>query len=93
MYRDVRYVLPFIMQLWLFASPVAYSASLIQSPLARAVYALNPIVGLIDAARATVLGTPLRPATLAVSCLSTLVLLIGGVVIFQRLERRFADVI
>jgi lipopolysaccharide transport system permease protein len=50
-------------------------------------------VGLIDAARATVLGTPVRPAMVLVSCLSALVLLVGGIVLFQRLERRFADVI
>jgi ABC-type polysaccharide/polyol phosphate export permease len=92
LYRDVGHGVAFALQLWFLASPVAYPSSLVSQRWSL-VYALNPIVGLIDAARATVLGTSLRPATLAVSCLSTLVLLIGGIVIFQRLERRFADVI
>ena len=92
LYRDVGHGITFLMQLWFLASPVAYPSSLVSGQW-RWVYALNPVVGLIDAARATILGAPLRPAMFAVSCLSALVLLLGGIVLFQRLERRFADVI
>jgi lipopolysaccharide transport system permease protein len=92
LYRDVGHGVSFLLQLWFFASPVAYPSSLVSDQWSL-VYALNPMVGLIDAARATVLGTSVRPAMLAVSCLSALVVLVGGIVFFQRLERRFADVI
>ncbi len=92
LYRDVGHGLPFLVQLWFFASPVAYPSSLVSESW-RLVYALNPVVGLIDAARAVLLGGPLDGGIVAVSSLSALLLLVGGVLCFQRLERRFADVI
>jgi len=92
LYRDVGHGIGFVLQLWFFASPVAYPTSLVAKDW-QLVYAINPVVGLIDAARAAVLGAPVRPAVIAVSVASALVLLVTGALFFQRLERRFADVI
>lgn len=92
-YRDVRYVLPFVVQLLLFASPVAYPSTLLATPL-RLVYALNPMVGVIDGFRWAVLhgrdGD--LPAVLAVSTGSALVLLALGVRGFVGRQHTFADV-
>lgn len=92
LYRDVGHGVGFLLQLWFFASPVAYPSSLVPAGW-RHVYALNPVSGLIDGARAMVLGGPLRSVDLLISMGSALLLLGGGVACFQRLERRFADVI
>lgn len=92
-YRDVRHVMPFVIQFWLLASPVAYSTSLITSPAWRVVYSLNPMVGVIEGFRWAVLGaTP--PSLLVVpSVFVTGVLLAGGLFFFRRTEASFADVI
>ena len=92
LYRDVGHGVPFLVQLWFFASPVAYPSSVV-SDAWRPLYAVNPVAGLIDATRAVLLGGPLHPGALAISCGSAVVLLAGGILCFQRLERRFADVI
>jgi lipopolysaccharide transport system permease protein len=92
LYRDVGHGVAFVLQLWFFASPVAYPTSLVARDW-QLVYAINPVVGVIDAVRATVLGAPARPAVIAVSFASAAVLLLSGALFFQRLERRFADVI
>jgi lipopolysaccharide transport system permease protein len=92
-FRDVRYVVPFLMQLWLFASPVVYSAQLLPDSW-RTVYYLNPMAGVVEGFRWSVLGGA-RPETLAVglSTLSAVVLLVGGVLYFRRMERQFADIV
>lgn len=92
LYRDVGHGVSFLLQLWFFASPIAYPSSLV-SDAWRPLYSLNPVVGLIDLARAVILGGPLQPGTFALSCGSAVVILVGGLLCFQRLERRFADVI
>lgn len=92
LYRDVGHAVGFGIQLWFFASPVAYPSSLVPDAWGH-VYALNPVTGLIDAARASVLGGPLSPIDLGISVAAASAILAGGVVYFQRLERRFADVI
>jgi lipopolysaccharide transport system permease protein len=92
-YRDVRYAVPFLVQLWLFASPVAYSSDLVP-PALRAVYELNPMVGVIDGFRWSLLGVgelPLR--SLAVGVTVTTLVLASGIAYFRRVERTFADVI
>jgi lipopolysaccharide transport system permease protein len=92
-YRDVVYGMPLLVQLWLFASPIAYSSSLIPSQW-RWLYALNPMVGVIDGFRWALLGQGRAPGwTLAVSVAVTLLLLTGGLAFFHRTERTFADVI
>jgi lipopolysaccharide transport system permease protein len=92
-YRDVQYVVPFLVQLWLFATPVAYSSSLLEQPW-RTLYGVNPMVGVVDGFRWALLDTA-RPALgpLAVSVVAAVALLIGGTAYFRRTERVFADVV
>ena len=92
-YRDVRHVMPFVVQFWLLASPVAYSTSLITSPTWRAVYSLNPMVGVIEGFRWAVLGSTPPSVLMVPSVLVTGVLLAGGLFFFRRTEASFADVI
>jgi lipopolysaccharide transport system permease protein len=90
-YRDVRYVVPFAIQMLLFASPIAYPSSLLAEPW-RTISAINPMVGVVEGFRWAVLGTPAAPWSLiGVSTASAVVLLLGGLAYFDRVERRFAD--
>jgi lipopolysaccharide transport system permease protein len=92
-FRDVRYTVPFLIQFWLFATPIAYPSSLLSEPW-RTVYGLNPMVGVVEGFRWLLLGTPTAPRPmLAVSALVTLVLLITGALYFRRMEKTFADVV
>ncbi len=92
-YRDVRYVIPFAIQMWLFATPIAYPASLLDEPW-RTVSAINPMVGVVEGFRWAVLGTENAPIELiAVSAASALMLLVAGLAYFDRAERAFADFI
>jgi lipopolysaccharide transport system permease protein len=92
-YRDVRYVIPFLVQLWLFATPVAYSSSLIPERW-RLLYGLNPMAGVVDGFRWMVAPTAHAPSSgLAVSIATVAVLLTGGLYFFRRMERTFADVV
>lgn len=92
-FRDVRYVVPFLLQLWLFVSPVAYATSLVPESWS-ALYAVNPMVAVIDGFRWALLGSDRIAATqLTVSTLASLAVLIGGLVYFSRMERTFADVV
>ena len=92
-YRDVNYVLPFIVQLWLFATPIAYPSSLLSEPW-RTVYGLNPMVGVVEGFRWALLGTDTAPGKMVfVSALIATALLISGAFYFRRMERTFADVI
>jgi lipopolysaccharide transport system permease protein len=92
-YRDVRYAVPFLVQLWLFATPIAYPSSLLGAPW-RTVYALNPMVAVVDGFRWALLGTsaPLT-STVAASCAVAVVLLVSGTLYFRRMERSFADLV
>ncbi len=93
-YRDIGYVTPFALQAWLYASPVAYSATLIPEGVGQAVYALNPMAGVIQGFRWAVLGSGQpAPEMLAISILVAAALLVSGSVYFHRVERSFADVI
>jgi lipopolysaccharide transport system permease protein len=92
-YRDVRYVIAFLIQFWLFATPVAYSSSLIPHAW-RPVYGLNPMAGVIDGFRWAVLGRIAFPGVmLGMSVLSVALLLFGGLYYFRRVEDSFADVV
>ena len=91
-YRDVGNVLGLLMQLWLLASPVAYPSSLVPDDW-RWVYALNPMVGVLDAARWALVDTPAPGVDVLASGATALVLLALGLVYFQRTERQFADLI
>jgi lipopolysaccharide transport system permease protein len=92
-YRDVRYVVPFLLQLWLFASPVVYSTQLLDGWL-RDVYYLNPMAGVVDGFRWAMLGgLPPSYGGVALSTLSGGILLLLGVLYFRRMERSFADIV
>jgi lipopolysaccharide transport system permease protein len=92
-YRDVRHVIPFLVQIWLFATPVAYSSGLIPERW-RPLYALNPMAGVVDGFRWMVApGAPTLSAGLAVSAAAVVVILTAGLFFFRRVERSFADVV
>jgi lipopolysaccharide transport system permease protein len=92
-FRDVRYTIPFITQLWLFITPVAYPSSLLSEPW-RTLYGLNPMAGVVDGFRWALLGSTSGPGgMIVVSAAATLALLIGGAFYFRRMERTFADII
>lgn len=89
-YRDVRYAVPFAIQMWLFATPIAYPSSLIAQPW-RTLTAINPMVGVVEGFRWATLGAPAPWAQIGVSAASAAVLLLAGLAYFDRVERRFAD--
>jgi lipopolysaccharide transport system permease protein len=92
-YRDVGHTVPFLIQIWMYASPVAYPVSLIPERW-RLLYSLNPMVGVIEGFRWTLLGKE-APAfgVIAVSAAVVVALLLGGIIFFKRMEHTFADVI
>lgn len=93
-FRDVRYTVPFITQFWMFATPIAYPSSLIEDPIWRMLYGINPMVGVIEGFRWALLGTDTAPGPIIiVSVLAALVLFIGGAFYFRRMEKTFADVV
>lgn len=91
-YRDVRYALPFLVQLWMFATPIIYPASIVPDRW-RWVLAVNPLTGIVEAFRSALFGRPFDLPALAVSAAVTLLVLVGGAYSFRRMEARFADVI
>lgn len=92
-YRDVKYVLPFLTQIWLYASPVAYSAGLIKGKIAI-VYAFNPMAGVIEGFRWCLLGVnPHFGWNLLPSLGVTVILLMSALYYFRRMEQTFADII
>lgn len=91
-YRDFRYVITFVIQLWLFATPVLYSIDIVPAKW-RLLYAVNPMVGMISGFRAASLGRPLPLDLILTSTAVAIVLLAAGLRYFTSVERRFADVI
>jgi lipopolysaccharide transport system permease protein len=92
-YRDVRYVVPFLVQFWLFASPVAYASSLVPAKW-RWLYALNPMAGVIEGFRWSLSGQGTPPGRLIlISAGIVFVLLLSGLIYFQKMETRVADVV
>lgn len=91
-YRDFRYLIAFLGQIWMFASPVAYPMDRVTEQW-RLVYALNPMAGVIDGYSSALLGLPIHWDTLLISIASSTVFLILGLVYFRRVERRFADIV
>jgi lipopolysaccharide transport system permease protein len=93
-YRDVGYVIPFLMQAWFYATPVVYSASIIPPGLPRLLYGLNPMAGVVEGFRWAILGNGPAPTALLLSSLMVgLLLLTSGVLVFRRMERNFADIV
>jgi lipopolysaccharide transport system permease protein len=91
-YRDVRYLVPFFIQFWMFATPVAYPASLVPERW-RLVYALNPLTGVVEGFRWAIVGGPAPGSMVVVSAAVVAGLLVAGVLFFRRFEGTFADVI
>jgi len=93
-YRDIGYVIPFIVQAWLYASPVTYSATLIPPGIWSTLYGLNPMAGVVQGFRWAILGVG-QPswALLGLSALISVLLLISGALYFRRMERAFADIV
>ncbi len=92
-YRDVRYTINFLVQFWLFATPVAYPSSIIPAQW-RVLYGLNPMVGVVEGFRWSLLGKPESPSALVfVSITVVVTLLVGGLYYFRRMEQQFADVV
>ncbi|MGI8898185.1 MAG: ABC transporter permease [Pyrinomonadaceae bacterium] len=92
-YRDVRYTIGFLIQIWLFATPVAYSSSLVPERW-RPLYGLNPMAGVVEGFRWALLGKSSPPgALLAVSIAVVILILIGGLYYFRRMEQQFADLV
>ena len=93
-FRDVRYTIPFITQFWLFITPIAYPSSLIENDVLRAIYGINPMAGVVEGFRWALLGTDSAPGpTIIVSFAAALLLFVGGMFYFRRMEKTFADVV
>ena len=92
-YRDFRYAVPFLIQVWFFATPVAYGSEAMPNGF-RVLLALNPLTGVVEGFRWAITGLTPRPDfTVVVSAAATIVILFGGLAFFRRVERSFADVI
>jgi len=92
-YRDVRYTTTFLAQFWLFVTPVAYSSSLVPTQW-QAIYAINPMVGVVEGFRWALLGKASPPGPmLIVSVTATAILLVCGLFYFRRMEKSFADIV
>ena len=90
-YRDVRYAIPFLTQFWLFLTPIAYPSSIVPTQW-RALYGINPMVGVVEGFRWALLGSGNAPGLMVVvSVLAALALLVSGMFYFRRMERTFAD--
>lgn len=96
-YRDVKYIIPFLTQFWMLITPIAYEAREIYDRIPEAfqwMFALNPMVGVIEGFRHALLGTPIySQSTLWISIVTALVLLITGLIYFRSMERTFADTV
>jgi lipopolysaccharide transport system permease protein len=91
-YRDFRHVIPFMIQFWLFATPVVYPASLVPETWRWMLY-LNPMAGFVEGFRSAFLGLPFDLGGIALSLGVAIAVFIFGVAYFERVERRFADII
>jgi lipopolysaccharide transport system permease protein len=90
-YRDFRYVVPFLIQSWMYLSPVIYPVSLVPAKW-QPLLALNPMAGIIDGFRSCLLGSPWNLTTLSISSASSILLFAWGLLYFRKTERNFADV-
>ncbi len=92
-FRDVRYTVPFLVQFWLFLTPIAYSSEIVPEEW-RLLYSLNPMVGVVEGFRWALLGTDTEPGRMVVvSAFVAVLMLVGGVIYFRRMEKSFADIV
>ena len=93
LYRDIQYVVPFLVQVWLYATPIVYPSSLVPERW-RTLYAINPMVGVVEGFRWALLGTGTAPGPMMlVSTTAALATLIGGLFFFRRMEKSFSDMV
>ena len=92
-FRDVRYAVPFLVNAWMFATPIAYPSSLLDEPW-RTLYGINPMVGVVEGFRWALLATDTEPGKMVlVSAVVAVALLVSGAYYFRRMEKTFADVV
>jgi lipopolysaccharide transport system permease protein len=92
-FRDIKHTVPFLAQMWMFATPIAYPSSLLPERW-RTLYALNPMVGVVEGFRWALLGTGLRPGRIMLaSSAAAVIILVTGAFYFRRMERTFADIV
>lgn len=91
-YRDVRYTLTFLTQFWMFSTPIAYPSSIVPERW-RSLYGLNPMAGVVEGFRWALLGTQPPGPMLAVSVVAVILILVGGLYYFRRMEETFADIV
>ena len=92
-YRDIKYVVPFLTQIWMFATPIAYPSSLVPAAW-QTLHGLNPMVGVVEGFRWALLGTDTKPGIMiTVSTVAALLLLLSGAFYFRRMEKTFADIV
>lgn len=91
-FRDVKFALPFMLQVWMIASPIFYPMNLLSAKW-RLIFALNPLAGILDGFRASLFGSPFDWGVIGVSCLSLCVLTIISLLVFKKIEDKFADII
>jgi lipopolysaccharide transport system permease protein len=91
-FRDVRYIVPFLVQIWLFITPIAYSSSMLSEPW-RTLYGINPMAGVVEGFRWALLGTDAPGPIIWVSTLVAILMLVSGIIYFRRMETSFADVV
>ncbi len=92
-YRDIRFTVPFLIQIWMFASPIVYPSSMIPEKY-QLLYALNPMVGIIEGFRSVLLGTiPFPTQKIIISAIVSFIIFNGGLYFFKQTERYFADII
>ena len=92
-YRDVQHMVPFIIQVWMYASPIVYPIEIIPEGIWRVLYGLNPMVGVIQSYRWALLGGDRPDSTMLISVVVVIVLLISGFYYFRRMEKTFADIV
>lgn len=92
-FRDIRYLVPFLVQIWMFATPIAYPSSLLDEPW-RTIYGINPMAGVVEGFRWALLGANTAPGPIIiVSSVVAVLLLVSGAFYFRRMEKTFADVV
>jgi lipopolysaccharide transport system permease protein len=91
-YRDVKFTIPFLVQVWMYASPVAYPTSVVPARF-KLLYSLNPLSGIIDAFRSALFGKALDLRSLGIAAALTLIMLVYASIRFRKMEKNFADII
>jgi lipopolysaccharide transport system permease protein len=92
-FRDIRYAIPFIIQVWFFLTPIVYSSSMLPEPW-RTLYGINPMAGVVEGFRWALLGTDTQPGSIVLlSAVVAVILFISGAYYFRRMERTFADIV